>query len=168
MSETQISKWDFKPIYVSQKCPQNAGNAVSETQSLKNYNCVVTMASPSLKFWLRHWLSVCNVRLQRKICSNKEKVRKKCHLVLAFTWYRQKNYTKTAENEDVGRSGMKWKQNILFGFQIVPALCKRGLMLKRLNCRSVFIWPVYFWLHSFRWMEYLNYCISSSTSQHDF
>ena len=32
VSETQISKWDFKPIYFAQKCPQNAGNAVSETQ----------------------------------------------------------------------------------------------------------------------------------------
>ena len=25
----KISKWDFKPIYVAQKCPQNAGNAIS-------------------------------------------------------------------------------------------------------------------------------------------
>ena len=23
----KISKWDFKPIYFAQKCPQNAGNA---------------------------------------------------------------------------------------------------------------------------------------------
>ena len=30
--ETQISKWDFKPIYFAQEGPQNAGNAVSETQ----------------------------------------------------------------------------------------------------------------------------------------
>ena len=32
----KISKWDFKPIYFAQKCPQNAGNAVSETQISKN------------------------------------------------------------------------------------------------------------------------------------
>ena len=32
VSETQISKWDFKPIYFAQKCHQNAGNTVSETQ----------------------------------------------------------------------------------------------------------------------------------------
>ena len=35
--ETQISKWDFKPIYFAQKCPQNTGNAVSETQISKNF-----------------------------------------------------------------------------------------------------------------------------------
>ena len=35
VSETQISKWDFKPIYFVQKSPQNAGNAVSETQISK-------------------------------------------------------------------------------------------------------------------------------------
>ena len=44
-------------IYFAQKCPQNAGNAVSETQISKKflggghapgppYNCVVTMGSP--------------------------------------------------------------------------------------------------------------------------
>ena len=34
----KISKWDFKTIYFAQKCPQNAGNAVSETQiSKKNF-----------------------------------------------------------------------------------------------------------------------------------
>ena len=32
----KISKWDFKPIYFAQKCPQNAGNAVSETQTVFN------------------------------------------------------------------------------------------------------------------------------------
>ena len=46
-------------------CPQNAGNAVSETQNSKYfqgacprtpYNCVVTMASHSLKPWLRYWV----------------------------------------------------------------------------------------------------------------
>ena len=37
VSETQISKWDFKPIYFAQKCPQNAGNAVSEIQISKNF-----------------------------------------------------------------------------------------------------------------------------------
>ena len=57
-------KWDFKPIYIyiyiyiTQKCPQNAGDAISEAQIQKNfqdpYNCVITMASPSLKSWLRH------------------------------------------------------------------------------------------------------------------
>ena len=31
------SKWDFKPIYFVQKCPQNAGNAVSETQISKHF-----------------------------------------------------------------------------------------------------------------------------------
>ena len=36
ISESQISKWDFKPIiYFAQKCPQNAGNAISETQISK-------------------------------------------------------------------------------------------------------------------------------------
>ena len=33
--ETQISKWDFKLIYFAQKCPQNAANAVLETQTSK-------------------------------------------------------------------------------------------------------------------------------------
>ena len=33
----KISKWDFKPIYFAQKCPQNAGNAVSETQISNNF-----------------------------------------------------------------------------------------------------------------------------------
>ena len=51
-------------MYFAQKCPQNAGNAVSDSQISKYfrgtcprtpYNCVVTMASPSLKSWLRHW-----------------------------------------------------------------------------------------------------------------
>ena len=37
VSETQISKWDFKPIYFAQKCPQNAGNAVSETHLLVSF-----------------------------------------------------------------------------------------------------------------------------------
>ena len=37
ISETQISKWDFKPIYFAQTCPQNAGNAVSETQISKHF-----------------------------------------------------------------------------------------------------------------------------------
>ena len=37
ISETQISKWDLKPIYFVQKCPQNAGNAVSETQISKHF-----------------------------------------------------------------------------------------------------------------------------------
>ena len=37
VSETQISKWDFKHIYFAQKCPHNAGNAVSETQISKNF-----------------------------------------------------------------------------------------------------------------------------------
>ena len=32
----KISKWDFKPIYFAQKCPQNAGDDVSETQISKN------------------------------------------------------------------------------------------------------------------------------------
>ena len=68
ISETQISKWDFKPIYFAQKCPQNAENVVSETQISKNlrrgnapgppYNCVLTMASPSLKSSLRHCRSL--------------------------------------------------------------------------------------------------------------
>ena len=45
-------------------CPQNAGNSVSETQNSKKfpgehapeppYNCVLTMASPSPKSWLRY------------------------------------------------------------------------------------------------------------------
>ena len=35
--ETQISKWDFKPIYFAQKCLQNPGNAVSETQMSNNF-----------------------------------------------------------------------------------------------------------------------------------
>ena len=52
--------YEKKPIYFA----QNAGNAVSETQISKTfrggnapgppYNGVVTMASPSLKSWLRH------------------------------------------------------------------------------------------------------------------
>ena len=33
----KISKWDFKPIYFAQNCPQNAGNAISETQISKNF-----------------------------------------------------------------------------------------------------------------------------------
>ena len=33
----KISKWVFKPIYFVQKCPQNAGNAVSETQISKHF-----------------------------------------------------------------------------------------------------------------------------------
>ena len=36
VSEIQISKWDFKHIYFVQKCSQNAGNAVSETQISKH------------------------------------------------------------------------------------------------------------------------------------
>ena len=35
--EIHCSKWDFKPIYFAQKCPQNAGNAVSETQISKHF-----------------------------------------------------------------------------------------------------------------------------------
>ena len=35
--ETQISKLDFKPIYFAQKCPQNARNAVLETKISKNF-----------------------------------------------------------------------------------------------------------------------------------
>ena len=30
-------KWNFKPIYFAQKCPQNAGNAISETQISKHF-----------------------------------------------------------------------------------------------------------------------------------
>ena len=30
-----ISKWDFKPIYFAQKCPQNAGNAVSVSKNFR-------------------------------------------------------------------------------------------------------------------------------------
>ena len=26
-----VKRWDFKPTYFAQMCPQNAGNAVSET-----------------------------------------------------------------------------------------------------------------------------------------
>ena len=47
--ETQISKWDFKPIYFAQKCPQNAGNAVSETLKLcRHYGLPLTkiLATP--------------------------------------------------------------------------------------------------------------------------
>ena len=33
--ETNCQKWDFKPIYFAPVCPQNAGNAVSETQNSK-------------------------------------------------------------------------------------------------------------------------------------
>ena len=63
ISETQISKWDFKPIYFSQKYPQNAGNTVSETQISKQFRArmpqdpptIITMTSPSLKLWLRQW-----------------------------------------------------------------------------------------------------------------
>ena len=35
--EIHCEKWDFKPIYFAQKCPQNAGNAVSETQISKHF-----------------------------------------------------------------------------------------------------------------------------------
>ena len=32
MMRNSVKKWDFRPLYFAQKCPQNAGNAVSETQ----------------------------------------------------------------------------------------------------------------------------------------
>ena len=35
--EIHCQKWDFKPMYFAQKCPQNAGNAVSETQISKDF-----------------------------------------------------------------------------------------------------------------------------------
>ena len=33
MTRNSVKKWDFRPLYFAQKCPQNAGNAVSETQN---------------------------------------------------------------------------------------------------------------------------------------
>ena len=47
VSETQISKWDFKPIYFA----QNAGNAVSETQISKHFR---GGACPRTPLQLRH------------------------------------------------------------------------------------------------------------------
>ena len=55
----------FKPMYFAQKCLQNAGNAVSETQISKTFRGGMLpdplelcrdkiVASPSLKSWLRH------------------------------------------------------------------------------------------------------------------
>ena len=32
MTRNSVKKWDFRPLHFAQKCPQNAGNAVSETQ----------------------------------------------------------------------------------------------------------------------------------------
>ena len=37
MTRNSVKKWDFRPLYFAQKCPQNAGNAVSETQNSKEF-----------------------------------------------------------------------------------------------------------------------------------
>ena len=45
----KISKWDFKPIFFAQKCPQNAGNAVSEIQISKNFRGGMLAPDPLIK-----------------------------------------------------------------------------------------------------------------------
>ena len=37
MTRNCVKKWDFRPLYFAQKCPQNAGYAVSETQNSKEF-----------------------------------------------------------------------------------------------------------------------------------
>ena len=48
VSETHISKWDFKPIYFAQKCPQNTRNTVSETQISKNFRGGIPLDPPTI------------------------------------------------------------------------------------------------------------------------
>ena len=46
--KTHCYKWDFKPIYFAQMCPQNAGNAASETQNSKNFRASMPTDPPTI------------------------------------------------------------------------------------------------------------------------
>ena len=90
------SKWDFKPIYFAQKCPQNAGNAVSETQISKNFRG----ACPRTPLQLcRHYGLPLN-----KILATP--------LNIAILFYLEKRFTSSANRLNSKKSEQRWKSFI--------------------------------------------------------
>ena len=47
MMRYTVKKCYLRPLYFAQKCPQNAGNAVSETQNSGNFQVVVPPEPPT-------------------------------------------------------------------------------------------------------------------------